>query len=355
MDLDELLQDALNKHRDGDVAGAARIYGEILSQDPTHPAANLNLASIALDQDQLEEARNMLMAVLTRDEDNGVAHLLFSRVCFLRGDHQIGYPHITAAFELLPDEEGVAAEFVSAMRRRYFTFEQEDYFRLFEAAQQAKLADDQLQRLAHLTFMRIMRPELIRLVVEPGLPADTPDAISRWLADLPGDAQSELALLARNFGQAIELMRGCERYAPQPATLSLRVLPDEVGPDTRRCEVLEDADSLTGATLELVRNGELQFIPFAEIRSIEFAQPAPATGVLVEMRDGETLSGLMPLFYLFTEFAEAENVRQGRSTLIRPLLGDITAGVGLRALRVDGAPMPIVRIEKIEFEDQEVL
>lgn len=351
MDLDELLQEALNKHRDGDIAGAARIYGEILGHDPAHPAANLNLASIALDQDQLDEASNMLTAVLARDEDNGVAHLLYSRVCFLRGDHQTGYPHITAAFELLPDEEGVSAEFVSAMRRRYFTFEQEDYFKLFEAAQQGRLGEEQLQRLVHLTFMRIMRPELIRLVVEPGLPADTPDAITRWLTDLPRETQSELALLARNFGQAVELMRGSEIYQPQPASLSLRVLPDEAGPDSRSCESLEDADSQTGATLEIVRNGELQFIPYSQIRSIEFAQPAPATGVLVEMRDGETLSGLMPLFYLFTEFAEAENVRQGRSTLIRPLLGDVTTGVGLRALRVDGTPMPIVRIEKIEFED----
>ncbi|MCA8916517.1 MAG: tetratricopeptide repeat protein [Planctomycetes bacterium] len=351
MDVDELLQEGLSKHRDGDVAGAARIYGEILQLDPIHPAANLNLASIALDQDQLHEARNLLTTVLAHDEDNGVAHLLYSRVCFLQGDHETGYPHISAAFEQLPEEEGVAAEFVSAMRRKYFTFEQEDYLQLFEAAQQGSLADERLQRLAHLTFMRIMRPELIRLVVEPGLPVDTPDAITRWLEELPEDSRPELALLARNFAQAVELVRSNPRYEPQRATLQLRVLPDEAGPETRSCELLEDADSLTGATIEIVRNSELQFIPFSEIRSIEFAQPAPATGVLIELREGEPISGLMPLFYLFTEFAEAENVRQGRSTLIRPLIADIAAGVGLRALRVDGEPLPIVRIEKIEFED----
>jgi hypothetical protein len=350
MDLEEMLQTALMKHRDGDVAGAARIYGQILEQDPNHATASLNLASIALGQNQIEEARGMLRNVLAHDEDNGIAHLLYSRVCFMQGSHDEGYSHINAAFEQLPDEEGVAAEFVSAMRRRYFTFDRDDYLEMFEAAQAGKLAEPRLQRLAHLTFLRVSRPELIRMLVEPGLPADAPDALTRWLHQLEGEPQSELALLARNFVQAVDLMRNAQLYAPQRATLSLRVLPGEQGPDTRECETLEDADTLTGATLELVRNGELNFIPYSTIRAIEFAQPAPATGVLVELRDGSTISGLMPLFYLFTEFAEGEAVRLGRSTLIRPVIGDIAAGVGLRVLRVDGEPLPIVRIERIEFE-----
>lgn len=350
MDIEELLQTALMKHRDGDVAGAARIYGQILETEPHHPAASLNLASIALDQGQLEEARGMLVTVLAHDEDNGIAHLLYSRVCFLLGKHEEGYPHIGAAFEQLPEEEGVAAEFVSAMRRKYFTFEQDEYFELFEGAQQDDVAEDKLQRLAHLTFLRISRPELIKLIVEPELPVDTPDAISRWLTELPEDARPELALLARNFGQAVERMRNSERFQPRGGKLTLRVLPDESGEDTLVCERIEDVDTLTGATLEIVRNGELNFVPYREIASIEFAQPAPAMGVLLNMCDGSVVSGLMPLFYLFTEFAEAEKVRQGRSTLVRPVLADITMGVGMRALRLDGEPLPIVRIEKIEFD-----
>jgi tetratricopeptide (TPR) repeat protein len=349
MDLDDLLQTALMKHRDGDVAGAAKIYGEILQQDPTHAGANLNLASIALDQNQLDEASNLLRTVLAHDEDNGVAHLLYSRVCFLQNRHDEGYAHINAAFEQLPEEDGIAAEFVSAMRRKYFTFSQDDYLELFGAAQAGTLPEPRLQRLAHLTFLRISRPELIRLLVEPGLPADTPDAVTRWLHQLEDEPQRELALLARNFMQAVGLMREAELYQPQRARLQLRAMEGAVG-ETRECELLEDADSLTGASLELVRNGELHFIPFSTIRTIEFAQPAPATGVLLEMRDGSTISGLMPLFYLFTEFAEADTVRMGRSTLIRPVAGDIAAGVGMRVLRVDGEPMPVVRIERIEFE-----
>ena len=350
MDIEDLIQTALMKHRDGDVAGAARIYGQILEAEPNHPAASLNLASIAIDQGQLDEARGMLMSVLAHDEDNGIAHLLYSRVCFMLGKHEEGYPHVSAAFEQLPEEDGVAAEFVSAMRRKYFTFDQDEYFELLEGAQQNDIAEDKLQRLAHLTFLRISRPELIKLIVEPELPLDTPDAITRWLKDLPDEAQSELALLARNFGQATERMRGAEHFEPQGGTVTLRMLADEAGEDSRRCERIEDVDTLTGATLEIVRGDELQFVPFAEIASIEFAQPAPALGALLNMRNGDVISGLMPLFYLFTEFAEAEKVRRGRSTLVRPVLADITCGVGMRALRLDGEPMPIVRIEKIEFD-----
>jgi len=349
MDLDEMLQSALMQHRDGDVAGAVRIYRQILEVDPAHAAASLNLASIALGQNQLEEAHNMLRAVLARDEDNGIAHLLYSRVCFLRGRHEEGYPHIAAAFEQLPEEEGVAAEYVSAMRRQCFTFDKDEYIELLDAVQAGNIAQASLQRLAQLALLRLSRPELIRLLVEPALPADSPDALSRWLHQLEGESQQELAVLARNFGQAVELMRGCPRYQPRAATLSLRVLPGESGPDTRQCQALEDADSLTGATLEVVSGGTLQFIPFSEIASIEFGQPAPGTGVLVELADGRAISGLMPLFYLFTEFSESEAVRQGRSTLIRPLLGDIAVGVGLRALRADGEPIPVVRLERVEF------
>lgn len=350
MDLDELLQSALNKHRDGDVAGAAKIYGEILGEEPGHSAANLNLASIALDQGQLEEAKGMLLPVMAQDEDNGVAHLLYSRACFQLGKHEEGYAHINAAFELMPDEEGIATEFVAAMRRKYFTFEDTEYHALFEKAQSNELAPEKLQRLAHLTFLRIMRPELIKLIIEPGLPADTPDALSRWVEELPDEAQTELAVLARNFMQAVELMRGNERYMAGSGTLHLRQTDDDPAPESRKFEVLEDADSMTGATLEIVRHGEVVFVPFSEIASIDFNQPDAVTGVFITLRDGETISGLMPLFYLFTEFASDEKIRQGRSTLIRPVSGDIAAGVGLRILRVDGEPAPVVKIEKIEFD-----
>lgn len=349
MSTDELLQSALMKHRDGEFEAAMKLYAQVLDNEPGQPTASLNMASIALDKGLVDDASALIKRVLAQDEDNGVAHLLYSRVCFLRGKHDEGYPHIRAAFELLPDDEGVGAELVSALRRQYFTFNQQEYLQHFETAQKGELPAADMQRLVHLTFLRILRPELIRLLVEPALPQDTPVALTRWLAALPQEAQSELVLLARNFAQAIELMQQQTRYAPQPAKIHLRVLPEESLEPEQLASEVEDVDSLTAATLEVMVEGVLRYIPFAEIASIEFNEPAAVTGVVVTDRDGNTFSGLMPLFYLFTEFAEAENVRQGRSTLVRPLLPGIAIGVGLRAWRIDGKPLPIVRIEKVEF------
>lgn len=353
MDMDDLLQSALMKHRDGDTTAARALYSQVIEADRDNTTARLNLASILIDDGAAEQAAAQLKAVLADEPANGVAHLLLSRACFLSGDHEGGYASVRAAFEKIPEEAGVAAEFVSAMRRQYFTFNQDEYLQLFDQAQQGTLAPENFQRLMHLTFLRIARPELIRLLVQPGLPQDTDDAVTRWLTELPEDAQRELAVLARNFAQAVVLVFQTGMFEAQRATLTLRTLPDEPGPETLTVEALEDCDTLTGATLEVVTADGLKFIPFSRIRSIEFDAPSAATGVFVTMRDGEVLSGMMPLFYLFTEFAESDKVRQGQSTLIRPVLAEAAIGVGLRALRADGNPLPVVRIEKIEFQELE--
>jgi tetratricopeptide (TPR) repeat protein len=351
MDIEHVLQTALMLHRDGDVDGARKLYEVILTESPVHPAALLNMASIDLDQGNAQHAADRLQSVLAHDEDNGIAHLLYSRTCFATGNHEEGYAHVRSAFELIPEEEGVATEFVAAMRRMYFTFEQDEYLELFGKAQARELPEDRLQRLVHLAFLRIARPELIRLLVEPDLPEDTEDAIGRWMAELPESARTELGILARNFAQALIMMHESERFAAPAALVTLRKLPEEGGPDTLEVESIEDCDSLTGATLEIVCGGQVQFLPYSIIRSIEFDAPSAVMGVFVTLRDGNVLSGLMPLFYLFTEFSDSEKVRQGRSTLIRPLLAEAATGVGLRALRLDGNPLPVVRIEKLEFKD----
>lgn len=347
---DELLQEALVLHRDGDFAAAERLYRQILAGAPGHNAANLNLASIALDRDQLDEANARLQGVIARNEDDGVAHLLYSRSLFRQGRHVEGFPHIRAAHELMPEDDGVATEYVSAVRRRWFTFDAPEYQRLLAEAQAGKLAEDQTQRLAQLALFRMLRPELLRLIVEPGLTRDTPDAVTRWLELLPENVRGELAVLARNFAQAIELMHDSPRFAPQGATLTLRAGPE--GAEAEQVvQSLQDADSLTGATLEMVAGGELRFVPFSAVRTIEFADPAAAMGALVTLRDGNVVSGLMPLFYVFTEFAESEKVRQGNSTLVRPVVPGASVGVGIRALRADDGFVPVVRIERIDFAE----
>ncbi|MDC1142551.1 type VI secretion system accessory protein TagJ [Planctomycetota bacterium] len=351
MDLEELLQQALMKHRDGDIDGAGIVYHQILEIDSAFEPALLNLASLALDKQQVDPAKKLLMRVLAANEDSGPAHLLYSRVCFLQGNHEEGYPHIRAAFELLPDDNNVATEFVSAIRRAYFTFNEEEYHRLFGEAQEKQLGENELQRLTHMTFLRILRPELIVLLLETDLPADTPDAIMRWLQSLPEDSQQELAVLARNFVQAAELMQEAPLYQPQKATVTLRGIPDKLPEETREGVVIEDADTLTNAAIEIVVDGELKFIPFSEVKRIELNQPEAAMGAVVTRKDGQVFSGLIPLFYLLTEFSHTEKVAQGQSTLIRPLLPEVNVGIGMRVYRMDDDLMPLVRIESIEFED----
>lgn len=347
---EEALYRALALHQGGDADGAAGLYRQILEHFPGHTAANLNLAGIALDRDQLDDATARLQSVIARDEDNGAAHLLYARALYRQGRHMDAFPHIRAAHESMPEDEGVAAEFVSAVRRRWFTFDAAQYQKLLSDAQAGKLPESDRQRLAQLALFRMLRPELLRLIVEPGLSRDTPDAITRWYAMLPEEARADLALLARNFVQAVELMQQGPRLAPQPATLTLRV-PGGSTTEEQRVESLQDADTLTAAALELVIDGELQFVPFSTIRSIEFAEPAAALGTVVSLRDGSTTSGLMPLFYVFTEFAQSDKVRQGTSTLVRPVAPDISVGVGIRAMRADDGFIPVVRIERVDFPE----
>ncbi|MHC4839873.1 MAG: type VI secretion system accessory protein TagJ [Planctomycetota bacterium] len=350
MDLEELLQQALMKHRDGDIEGAKVIYNQILEADSTYEPALLNLASLALDGQHIDAAKKLLMRVMAANEDSGPAHLLYSRVCFLHGNHEEGYPHIRAAFELLPEDNNVAMEFVSALRRQYFTFNEEEYHDLFGQTQEKELAEENLQRLVHLTYLRILRPELIVLLLETDLPADTPDAIMRWLQSLPEESQQELAVLSRNFVQATELMQEAPTYQPVKATVTLRGIPDKLPEEVRESVTIEDADTLTNAALEIVVDGELEFLPFSELKSIEFNQPQAAMGAVVTRNDGTVFSGLVPLFYLLTEFSQTEKVAQGQSTLIRPLLPGVNVGVGMRVYRVDEDLLPLVRIERIEFE-----
>jgi len=347
---DEKLQTALIMHRDGDRDGAEKLYREILAALPGHIAAALNVASIALDRDQLDDAMARLQSVIARDEDNGLAHLLYSRALFRASRHAEALPHIKSAHELMPEDEGIATEYVSAMRRRWFMFDSEEYQRLLAGAQAGTLPDADRQRLAQLALFRMLRPELLRLIIEPGLPQEAPDAVTRWYSMLPEAARPELAVLARNFLQAVELMQSSPMYAPRNARVTLRTGPE--GQETEQdVEDLQDADSLTGATLELVSDGELRFLPFSNMASIEFSEPAAATGALVTMRDGKLVSGLMPLFYVFTEFAQSDKVRQGTSTLVRPIVPGASAGVGLRTLRAGDGFIPIVRVERIDFED----
>lgn len=346
MDSDDLLHEALLKHSAGDSAGAKKLYSQILAAEPKHFNARLNLASMALDGGKLDEAATLLDALLNEDDSSGVAHLLRARASFLRAEHALGYANIQRAHELMPEDDAVTGEYVAAMRRRAFSFNTEEYKILREVAQMGQLKESRWQRLAQLTLARLVTPEFIKLLTQEG-GKDLPDAVTRWQTELPLERKNALSVMARDLEEYVGQMKQVERYKPQRCNVQLRGKPDD---EPVTCEEFSDVDSLTGATLEIVKLHDVEFIPFADIRSIEFGELGVAVPALITLAGGRTSSGLVPLFYLFTDFAESAKVRTGKMTLFRAIVPGIVAGVGLRSFNSSRGLLPMANIERIDFK-----
>lgn len=350
MDAEDLLQQALEFHRKGDIAGALDRYKRLLENEPGHFAARLNLASIALDGGKLAEALQLLDELVRQDDNSGVAHLLYARAAFLSGDLAAGARHIKRAHVLMPEDAAVTAEYVAAMRRGYFAFDIEEYDTLVRAAREGVIKAASRRRLAQLAFSRLIRPEFIELVVEPGLPPQAADAVTRLQDKLPLDKRSDLSLLATDLADRFEAMKREPLYLPQRANLHLRRAKGAPEREPVSCEALTDADSLTGASLEIVRHDNLEFIPFANIASVDFGAPGEVVDVFVTLRGGQTLSGLCPMFYLLTEFCRAEPVLRGKTSLFRAVVPGLVCGVGLRSFADGQRLMPMSNIERVDFK-----
>jgi tetratricopeptide (TPR) repeat protein len=350
MDTDDLLHEALLKHSAGDNAGAKKLYAQILAAEPRHFNARLNLASMALDAGKLDEAASLLDALLTEDGSSGVAHLLRARASFLRGEHALGYANIQLAHELMPEDDAVTGEYVAAMRRRAFTFNADEYKILREVAQMGQLKESRWQRLAQLTLARMVTPEFIKLLTQDAAPKDLPDAVTRWQQDLPVERKNALSVMARDLEEYVGAMNQVERFKPQRCNLQLRRAQGAPEQEPTVCEAFTDVDSVTGATLELVKLHDVEFIPFADIRSVEFGELGVAVPTLVTLAGGKTTSGLVPLFYLFTDFAESAKVRTGKITLFRAIVPGIVAGAGLRSFNSSRGLLPMANIERIDFK-----
>lgn len=350
MDTDDLLQEALELHRKGDIAGAMQRYKQILLAEPGHVATRLNLASIALDQGKAAEAIQLLDALLKQDADSGVGQLLRARAAFVTGDQAAGARHIKRAHALLPEDRAVTAEYVGAMRRAYFAYDAEEYDLLAKAAREGAIKPSRRQRLAHLALSHLLRPELIELLVTPGLPQGSPDAVTRWQQGLPLERRSDVTLLAADLADRFEAMKQAGLYAPGRANVHVRRPRGAPEPEPLAVEALTDPDSLTGGSLELVRHDNLEFVPFAEIASIEFGEPGVVVDAFLTLRGGRTLSGLCPMFYLLTEFSKSLAVLQGKTTLYRAVLPGLVCGVGLRSFADGTRLIPMSNVERIDFK-----
>ncbi len=349
MDTDDLLHKALEKHRTGDNAGALKLYSQVLALEPAHFNARLNLASLALDSGKPGDAITLLQALVSEDVNSGVAQLLLARASFLLNDHEAGYRHIQSAHELMPEDDGITGEYVNAMRRRCFTFNADEYKTLREVAMVGQLKESRWQRLAQLTLSRMISPELIGLLTQEGLDQDTPDAVTRRQQGLPVDRQNALSIMSRDLQEYVEAVKAQPRFAPQRCNVQLRVPAGRPQQEPVSCEEFADVDSLTGATLELVKLHDVEFVPFADIRTIEFGEVSSTVPAVVTLAGGREVSGLVPLFYLFTDFAQSERVRAGKATLFRAIIPGVVLGVGMRSFNSSHGLLPMANIERIDF------
>lgn len=329
-------------HGAGRTDEAEDAYLAILDEDPSHPKALLNLASIRFDAGDFDEAARLSREALTGAPHEPAAELLLSRVAYLRGDPDEGFAHLCRAHAFAPNERSIVREYADAARRRYWTYRPDEYQRLFALAQEGKLPPEQLSRLCHQSFSRFLRPGLIECLLDATGGDST--AVTGWAATLDKQAAEELGVLARNFGHVVRALHGDPAYAPRPARLTYRNETVATTP------AFGDFDPLTHGSLELIGDdGEAVYLPFANIRDIAIGEVGAVMDVLVTCTDGESVKGYLHALYLLTEFSRDGAVREGRSTVPAHLMPGVTLPLGLREWRSGDALVPVVNLRRIEF------
>jgi len=349
-------QSALNLHRDGDVAGAERMYREILRAEPDHAPTLLNLASLSFDKRDFGEATRLLQELEDTGDPHAVAEFLRSRLAFVKGDTNAGVQHLLRAHRLAPNDPNVRDEFVAAVRRRYWTYQPDEYRGLVEQAQSGALQPADLQRLLHQSFAKFLRPRLIDLLVNADNNTATP-ALDRWRTELDSKVADDLDTLVRNFREALDALQSGEPWQPRPAILTLR------DGSVVNARVFGDIDPLTHGSIELIGDeGMTMFIPFSEIANVELGQLGANIVANVQFNTGETVRGLVPLFYVLSEFSKNPDVLSGRTTLLSRLAGkgeksgsDISIPSGHRAYLADGRLIGIANITLMDFAGAEIV
>jgi type VI secretion system protein ImpE len=136
------------------------------------------------------------------------------------------------------------------------------------------------------------------------------------------------------------------RVATRPGTL-----------DGKPFEELEDADERVGARLEIFAAGQLMWIPFEHVASVEIAAPkrlrdllwAPAlvhTGP--SFRGAELGEVLIPVLAPFSFRHADDAVKLGRSTVWEEQPDGQFVPFGQKMLLVDGEEIPILEVRRIE-------
>lgn len=117
---------------------------------------------------------------------------------------------------------------------------------------------------------------------------------------------------------------------------------------------LADHDDGLGGVLEVFAGGRYLWLPFANIRSLEFSAPR---GLLdfswaaaeFEDRDGRRATIHVPVMYAGTSTHANPLVRAGRVTEWEDERGVVFRGFGPRVLRVDDRELPLLDVRAVRF------
>ncbi|MCS6873743.1 MAG: hypothetical protein N2Z23_01350 [Pyrinomonadaceae bacterium] len=116
-----------------------------------------------------------------------------------------------------------------------------------------------------------------------------------------------------------------------------------------------DCNDLTACVFEVFVRDSYVWIPFEQVKSIEFVPLKSLRDVFWRQAKIETLNGtsgevFVPAMYSDSWNSEDNNVKLGRATVWQDAGDEVCIGKGQRVFFVDEDIKPILEIEKIEFQ-----
>lgn len=120
-----------------------------------------------------------------------------------------------------------------------------------------------------------------------------------------------------------------------------------------------DYNDLTSSILEVIIKDSYVWVPFEEIVKIEFTKPQSLRDLFwmqatLETENGTNGEVFIPTLYVDSWRHGDDQVRLGRMTDWRDAGEELYVGAGQKLFWVDGEDRPVLELEKVEFEVEEL-
>ncbi len=353
----------------GGTLGPAREQLETAAKLSPHSAPILaDLAQVWLAQGRSEEAVERAEQALVLDSESALAHFTLGRAYLTKACAQQsrstsrtepGYdfplidgraPLYLRALTAMEAALDSMPPFVTAVRAALaFAYVRAGH--LHAAAEQlaAELAelppDDESERVAdrlRSVELEIARERYWTEVGQEKADARDPDGNPELLlraAHAHAVAGDEEAL-AQTLAQA-----RAAGYGPRPAVVTRFEGEDSI------FQQVSDVHLFIAGGLECVLNGELRFLPFGELDSIQLGPPAHWRAARVELLTGESLQVEVPALYRLSLRSSNDFVQSGRFTQFKYNPGETryARAIGSRNLTTEDSVIPFTDMKGIRF------